>query len=138
MVVRHIQRNQITSRSQPVEAAHVPNAGVQVRQAEYVLYGQRSAQFSQRRSDSSVQTGIRDGHFLRQRRGYEAGQCQQSQDERPEAGSDNFHVFLFGDGLAIGARDKISLLGFLARSRRVSRNVRVTLSRNSSQKELEL
>ena len=47
------------------KASHVPTPGVQVRQAEQVLFGQWSERFLQSVADSGVQAGVGNEHFLR-------------------------------------------------------------------------
>src|ERR1044071_3610312 len=70
------------SRFQPLDASHVPTAGVQVRQTQHVLFVQGPERLLQGRADGGVQTRIGNGHVLRQDRGEQAGEEQGQNDAK--------------------------------------------------------
>jgi len=87
-----IKQSQIASRFQPGDVAHVPTAGVQVRQGEQVLFGQWPDRFLQRLADSGVQARIRNEYLLRQRHPT-AGHRQNTQQEQPRNVQNSVHAF---------------------------------------------
>src|SRR5262249_55516898 len=71
-----IKGDQIARGFQPLDTSHVSTAGVQVRQAEQVLLGQRVERYLQGVANRGVEAGIGNGYFLRQGRRPEADQKQ--------------------------------------------------------------
>src|SRR4051812_12642574 len=64
MIELEFERDQIMSRVQPDDAAHVPSPRIQGGKAKHVRCGQRTAWFSKRFADGRIEPWIRDEHFL--------------------------------------------------------------------------